>query len=116
MFLTEEPLDSTAIPFSNAKVGRRRKVADGRWLVVDRIVCRPGGDLQALQRDVRQLATKLSQADPFTFGLLNCKGVMRTVQAPRGGTSSFDLIFRAPGRPEEFRSLRQALVYPGKNL
>jgi len=116
VFLSQEQLECITIPFSGVKAGRRRKAADTKWLIIDSIVSRPGANLQVLERDVRQLATKLSQADPFTFGLLNCKGVMRTAHGSQRGISSFDLIFRCPGRPEELRSLRQVLLGLNKRL
>lgn len=98
-----------SIPYTNAKAARR----GDRWYIVESRTCRH--EMQELMTDdIRDLATKLSRADPLTFGLLNCKGAMR-VTDPRQPSRvlSFDLVFRIPDGMEIPRSLRQTLtLYP----
>lgn len=113
IFLPPVAFDFTPIPYSKAKAARRRGSND-RWFIVDSLACRPGM-ADAMTNDVRDLAQKLSCADPLTFGLLNCKGAMR-ITDPRQPSRifSFDLFFRIPDGLEIPQSLRQVfLLYPG---
>ncbi|KAH7163003.1 hypothetical protein B0J13DRAFT_615609 [Dactylonectria estremocensis] len=113
IFLPPAAFDFTPIPYSKAKAARRRGSSD-QWFIVDSLACRPGSR-EAMTNDVRELAQKLSCADPLTFGLLNCKGAMR-ITDPRQPSfiHSFDLFFRIPDGLEIPQSLRQVfLLYPG---
>ncbi|KAF7545872.1 hypothetical protein G7Z17_g8852 [Cylindrodendrum hubeiense] len=113
IFLPPVAFDFTPIPYSKAKAARRHGSND-RWFIVDSLVCRPGST-DAMTNDVRDLAQKLSHADPLTFGLLNCKGAMR-ITDPRQPSHiiSFDLFLRIPDGMEIPQSLRQFfLLYPG---
>lgn len=75
LFLDDQAdLVATAIPFCTATIGSLRSDPQGRFFIVDTIEIRPG---IVKVRDVRRLAAKLSRADPFVFGLLSCKGLIR---------------------------------------
>ncbi|KPM38092.1 hypothetical protein AK830_g8502 [Neonectria ditissima] len=113
IFLPSTPFDFTPIPYSKAKAARRRGSSD-RWFIVDSIRCK-SGNTDVMTNDVRDLAQRLSRADPMTFGLLSCKGAMRRTD-PRQPSRilSFDLFFRIPDGMEVPQSLRQVLIlYPG---
>ncbi|WKT53719.1 hypothetical protein QSH57_004303 [Fusarium oxysporum f. sp. vasinfectum] len=100
------------LPYTNTKAARR----GDRWYIVESRTCKPGMQ-EAMTNDIRDLAQKLSRADPLAFGLLNCKGVTR-VTDPRHPSRivSFDLIFRIPEGMEIPQSLRQSLIlYPGRS-
>ncbi|KAK4034441.1 hypothetical protein C8A01DRAFT_49154 [Parachaetomium inaequale] len=73
----------------------------------------PSTDVRALNDDVRDLARKLKHADPFAFGLLNCKGVMRVFGSPpQLDLAGFDLVFNVPEGTDatEMKSLRGLLL------
>lgn len=60
--------------------------------------------------DVRELARKLSYTDPFAFGILQCKGVIRVMESGSQRPSSFDFVFRTPKTlGNEPRTLRSYL-------
>ncbi|KAJ6035937.1 hypothetical protein N7540_000216 [Penicillium herquei] len=94
--------------------------------------------------DVRVLAAKLSQADPLTFGLLNCKGVVQVkrpgasfTSPPQWGSkltpptsppharspspnnpiySHFQIFFQIPHGIEALKSLREMLLRPDEHM
>ncbi|MCJ1231933.1 hypothetical protein MMC12_008612 [Toensbergia leucococca] len=108
VFLPKDGLETARmreIPFAAAKCVPR--AGSDKWLVVDRILCDPEADVSLVTRDVRELARKLSSVDPFTFGILQCRGVVRVVEPSSGKPSSFDFIFQIPRElSNEPRSLR----------
>lgn len=102
------PLDwqSIAIPFSSATAARGER----QWFIVDRYICRGGRSLTDSNDDVRILAKKLGSINPWTFGLLNCKGVIKVIDRQRKEIQAFDFVFRVPGSLEVVQSLRQNLL------
>ncbi|KAJ4168325.1 hypothetical protein NW754_013659 [Fusarium falciforme] len=112
VFLRKRDLDFLPIPYANAKAACRS--SSDRWFLVDRLTCRPMVDVDVMTRDVRALAQKLTHADPLTFNLLQCKGVMRiTYPYEPSRIRAFDLVFFIPDGMEIPQSLRQALLlYP----
>lgn len=110
IFLPEDGLENArirTIPFASAKCVQR--AGSDKWLVVDSIPCDPEADIGLVTRDVRDLARKLSSADPFTFGILQCRGVVRIVE-PGSGRPSFDFVFQIPREvSNEPRALRSYL-------
>lgn len=68
--------------------------------------------MDALTKDVRNLARKLTEADPLRFGLLRCKGVVRIMRPSTHETESFDMVFRTPNNSTTVRCLREALLRP----
>ncbi|KAM3547802.1 hypothetical protein ARSEF4850_009794 [Beauveria asiatica] len=132
--LPDSPMDWLRIPFSDAKAARLSSASKADWYIVDSIKVngsRPVGDVA---RDVRVLAAKLSEADPLTFSLLNCKGYVAVTQkCPRTTPShsrpgrihlaqvseshraeehysQFRLVFRTPRGMEVLQSLRHLLL------
>ncbi|KAH8654243.1 hypothetical protein BGZ61DRAFT_435191 [Ilyonectria robusta] len=112
IFLPSAHFEYRPIPYTNTKAASRGDC----WYIVESRPCKPGMQ-EAMTDDIRNLAQKLSRADPLAFGLLNCKGVMR-VTDPRqpSRTLSFNLIFRIPNGMGIPQSLRQTLIlYPGRS-
>jgi hypothetical protein len=56
-------------------------------------------------KDARDLATRLRDSNPFTSGILKCKGAMKTTS-----TNSISFVFRVPDEFDRIRSLRQLLL------
>ncbi|QMW44318.1 hypothetical protein G4B11_007738 [Aspergillus flavus] len=139
LFLPEMPMEWADIPFSDARAGRRQDARDDKWYIVDTIGLGHATRRGSITRDVRVLAAKLAQADPLTFGLLNCKGVVPVprphvasavaqqsgeslepptsapphLHSPSSGQrdySHFQIIFRTPQGIERLQSLRQLLL------
>lgn len=112
VFLPEDPLASAQmreIPFAFAKC--MQKAGSENWYVVDCIPCDPHAEISLVTKDVRELATKLRSVEPLTFGLLQCRGVVRITEPSSRRTSSFDFIFNIPEElTSEPKSLRSYLL------
>jgi hypothetical protein len=117
IFLPEDGLSSAkrhAIPFSTAQIVQR--TASNKWLIVDSVSCDPEANSSVLTKDVRDLATKLSQADALTFGLLSCRGVVKVIDPATKKVTSFNFVFKIPEKLENPRSLRSILISADVNL
>ena len=102
------------IPFASAKCMQR--ASSDKWLVVDCIPCDSEVDIGLVTKDVRELARRLSSVDPFTFGILQCRGVVRNTDASGRRPSSFDFVFEIPrGLSNDPKSLRSYL-FSNRNL
>lgn len=114
MGLPECSLQTEDIRWSEARLGRL--TGDSKWYLIDSISTEHAADVSALKRNIRQLAVKLSQADPLAFGLLSCKGVMPVrARDPRTGSPqddivAFHMVFRIPPGMDHLRSLRDLLI------
>jgi hypothetical protein len=95
------------IRWSSAKVVHCR---DGSNYILDSTICPPAVNSARMTEDVRSLAAKLRLANPSTFGLLTCRGVVKHADPADGKVSSFDFLFRPPEGPLQPQSLREALV------
>lgn len=102
------------IPFSTAQLVQRIK--GGKWFILDSVACDPVANVSLLTKDVRDLARRLSHADPFTFSLLECRGVIKVTDPVKKDVIVFDFVFRVPDGLESPRSLRDILVSADHNL
>ncbi|KAL2130291.1 hypothetical protein VTI74DRAFT_6663 [Chaetomium olivicolor] len=120
VFLPNASFETSAILFSRARTAWKRSSTKAtRWFILDTLPCRPGTNHHALNNDVRELAQKLKRADPFAFGLLNCKGIMRVFkEGPQVSLVGFNLVFNGPEQtdPEQLQSLRVMLLVPNGTL
>ncbi|EEU34409.1 uncharacterized protein NECHADRAFT_82257 [Fusarium vanettenii 77-13-4] len=74
VFLKKNELDSMArniMPFCDAVLGQR--VGSSKQLILNRIECSLGANVEIMKKDVRDLGRKLRHRTPQTFGLLTCK-------------------------------------------
>ncbi|KAF1957171.1 hypothetical protein CC80DRAFT_525288 [Byssothecium circinans] len=106
------PAHQNSIPYSAARTVWQ---SDTRHFIVDTVSCPPGGNLDILYKDVRDLARKLSVADPETFGLLQCAGVVRRKAAGYEKPNVFDFLFLFPKGLQNPRSLRSVLLSKDPN-
>lgn len=111
IFLPKDELEIAQlleIPFASTKYMQR--ASSDKWFVVDSIPCDPEADIGLMTRDVRELARKLTSVDPLTFGILQCRGVVRVIEPGNKRPSSFDFVFRIPRElSNEPRTLRSYL-------
>jgi hypothetical protein len=113
IFLPEDGLASAKrqiIPSSTAQTVQRSP--SSKQLILDPVPCDPQADISILTKDIRDLARKLSRADPLTFGLLNCRGVVKVTDPTdpaKKKISSFNFVFNIPWGLENPRSLRSTL-------
>ena len=111
VFLPEDDIDNAEvveIPFSSAK--RMQRAGKDTWRVIDHIPCESSVEIDLLTRDVRDLARKLKSVDSFTFGILQCHGVVKRTDVESKRLSSFDFIFNIPPElNQEPQSLRSYL-------
>jgi len=108
IWLNEEGITNLSIadiPFSSAKLAQRSDGSKG-W-ILESILCPAPVNPTEFTKKIRDLARKLSLADPVTFGLLNCKGVVKQVD---GAVPSFTFVFRMPNGLSEPASLRSMLL------
>jgi hypothetical protein len=112
IFLSEDGLESTRmrkIPYSSAKYVPR--ATSDKWVIVDSIPHDANADIKLVTNDVRSLARKLSCGDVYRFGILQCRGVIRSTRQDSKEIASFDFVFNTPGNPNhELRSLRGLLI------
>jgi hypothetical protein len=77
ILLPDDGVNSTTareIPFACARCVQR--TGSEKWVLVDSVPYDPEADVDLQTRGVRELARKLSCADPFAFGILQCRGVV----------------------------------------
>lgn len=103
----------TSIPFTTASLlqrGPKNKV-----YVLDSVPSFPGLDSSVQNRDVRDLARKLTGTDPLRFGLLRCRGVVKVTNADNE-IESYDFIFHIPPSLRSPKSLRDVLIQAKPDL
>ncbi|KAK3505254.1 hypothetical protein B0T13DRAFT_485892 [Neurospora crassa] len=116
-------MELSEIPMSEVKKGFVE--SERRWYIIDTVQVGAFARARNVLDDVSTLAVKLAQADPFAFGLLNCKGVIpvrsqfigSSASSPSSSSSrsrpdypSFQLVFRLPENLLVLQSLRQLLL------
>jgi hypothetical protein len=102
-----------AVPFCEGIAVATRTHSNGSKsrYILNHIQCEVGAKPQILKRNVRDLVRKLQADDPYTFGLLKCKGfVAETVAAGLTEHLSLALVFREPPVSYNPRSLRDVLL------
>lgn len=109
VFLPKDGLETAEIrkiPFASAKCMQR--TSSSKWVIVDSFPCDPEVNIDLVTKDVRQLARKLSSVEPITFGILQCRGVVRVMDSSTRRPSSFDFVFQIPkelsDKPKSLRS------------
>jgi serine/threonine protein kinase len=98
----------TIMPFCDALLGQR--VGSSKQLILNKIECVPGENVEIIKKDVRDLARKLRHRTPQTFSLLTCKGVVRD-ERKIGPLleATYTLVFEKPEGLTDPRSLRHLL-------
>jgi hypothetical protein len=117
LFLPEDELLSAnrqKIPFSTAQTMQR--ATSSKFFILDSVACDPEASISLLTKDVRDLARKLIFADPLTFSLLKCHGVVKVIDRTKKKVASFDFAFRVPEGMGNPRSLRSVLISADSNL
>ncbi|KAF5557326.1 hypothetical protein FPHYL_7736 [Fusarium phyllophilum] len=92
-----QDLDWKTIPFCKAQLAIRKHE---RCFIIENVFQETVG-----WRDARELASRLRDSSPFTFGMLKCKGV---VQSPTGLPLKF--VFGVPEGYSKVQSCRQLLL------
>lgn len=100
------------IPYSAARWMQRIGRGGTRCYVIDTVSCIAGVSVDSLTKDVRELARKLSVADPALFGLLQCRGVVKIYGSESRKPTAFDFIFQIPPGLNSPSSLRSILLEP----
>lgn len=124
VFMSEEGLEGgqiTQIPHSSASL-MLRPSKNNVYFVIDSIHARTGVNAEQLKHDIRDLARKLSSADPLAFGLLKCHGVIKPHLKTRfrnmtvAEEEPLRFIFSVPSRLTKPKSLRHLLVEADQSL
>jgi hypothetical protein len=99
-------LDSTTfidIPFSSAMLVQR--VRSKNWLILDSVSCDFLLDIDQRKKAIRDLAIKLTRADPSKFALLKCASIVAAK-----GLDKFQLVFKTPENMFDAQTLRASLI------
>ncbi|KAI0873146.1 hypothetical protein GGS24DRAFT_464971 [Hypoxylon argillaceum] len=80
-------------------------------LIVELISCPPGTASQ-VKTDVENLAKKLQNVDPNTFGLLCCKGILKNHDPGNKQLSAIEFVYRTPRDSRRPETLRHHLLRP----
>ncbi|KAF4959482.1 hypothetical protein FGADI_1703 [Fusarium gaditjirri] len=91
-------LDIQVIPYCETELAVRK--TDEKYFIIDTV----SRDTVAL-RDVRELASRLRDSNPSTFGTLKCKGVVQLSKE-----SSLKFVFSVPDGYPKVRSCRELLL------
>ncbi|KAK1240292.1 hypothetical protein MKX08_007734 [Trichoderma sp. CBMAI-0020] len=109
--LNAESVQSLA--YSPARIARRAD--NGELVVLDSITCISRANINSALRDIRNFARRLKHTEPFTFGLLECKGILNEDGVDtKVGTSTpptgLSFVFRMPPTHSHAQSLRHRLL------
>ncbi|RGP78809.1 het-s domain-containing [Fusarium longipes] len=91
-------LDKRTIQYSKAEIAIREK--ENKYFILDTI----SRDIVSL-RDARELASRLRDSSPLTFGTLKCKGIVQSSTEP-----SLTFVFGVPEGYSTVRSCRELLL------
>jgi hypothetical protein len=105
----------TRLPYSTACLLQRGP--KNNIYVLDSVQSLREADPAVQNTDVRDLARKLANADPLKFGLLQCRGVVKVLDAEKR-IASYDFIFHIAPSLRSPQSLRKILIdaKPGISL
>ncbi|EWY81053.1 hypothetical protein FOYG_15340 [Fusarium oxysporum NRRL 32931] len=92
-----QELEWKAIPYCKAELAIRK---EEKYFVVENVSRQTVG-----WRDARELASRLRDSSPFTFGMLKCKGVVQS-----STDSSLKFVFGVPEGYSKVQSCRQLLL------
>ncbi|WYZ42300.1 hypothetical protein EsH8_V_001195 [Colletotrichum jinshuiense] len=112
----------SSIPFSPVRTAQR--VNNSQIILLDPVTLTSRPSVSAVLRDIRNFARRLRHADPFRFGLLECKGILKgesevSVKAKTSHQScaitEFTFVFRLPTTYSKIQSLRWRLLNWSEN-
>ncbi|KAK8041600.1 hypothetical protein PG994_014607 [Apiospora phragmitis] len=112
VFLPFDPsLEYSPISFSLARLAlRHSRNGPAKQFIVDRFDIPPQSNQLSVEKDARDLARKLANADPNAFGLLKAKGVITVQGQDSQHIEQFNFIYHVPEGLRTPISLRQGLV------
>ncbi|KAF2028500.1 hypothetical protein EK21DRAFT_101818 [Setomelanomma holmii] len=97
------------IAYCNGMTIATRQSSNGqaRVYILNPIVCEPTSKYQSIKKNTRDLGQRLQHDEPYTFGLLTCKGF---ISGTRPSDPSLTMVFRNPPGSHSPRSLRELLL------
>ncbi|KAL6894962.1 hypothetical protein GGI43DRAFT_411547 [Trichoderma evansii] len=109
--LITESIQSLA--YSPVRIAQRAD--NGELVVLDPITCISRANINSALRDIRNFARRLKHTDPFTFGLLECKGILNeedsdTKTSKAVPPTGLSFVFRVPPTHSHAQSLRHRLL------
>ncbi|KEF56895.1 uncharacterized protein A1O9_07085 [Exophiala aquamarina CBS 119918] len=84
-------------------------------LILDTVTCERNADQEQVKKDVRDLAQKLKNCDPGSFGLLQCSGVVSTPKPAAPASKSYAFVYKYPPALGNPKSLRDLLIKGDQN-
>ncbi|KAK7910616.1 hypothetical protein PG985_013097 [Apiospora marii] len=111
VFLPPDPLELSPILFSVARLALRHTAGKPpKQFIIDRFEIPLQSNQMTAKNDARNLARKLANADPNTFGLLKAKGVMTGEGQRIEQVEQFNFVYYVPQHLTAPISLRQILM------
>jgi hypothetical protein len=86
---------------------RTSSIGQNRSYILNFIVCGPSTKYQSVKKCTLDLARRLQHNEPYTFGILACKGF---VAGSNSADPSLIMVFRNPPASDSPRSLRELLI------
>lgn len=116
VFLLPEGLSTESVQsLAYSPVRLARRADNGELVVLDPITCISRANINSALRDIRNFARRLKHTDPFTFGLLECKGILNEDGSDtKPGTAipptGLSFVLRMPPTHSHAQSLRHRLL------
>jgi hypothetical protein len=115
IFLPEQGLHTTfssTIPHSTIKTVQRHTESQksDQSYIIETFDCSSNVDRKLVTRNVRNFAIKLAHAEPESFGLLRCKGVIPHCPDESRVPTSFTFVYWMPNGMSQPISLRSRLI------
>jgi hypothetical protein len=95
------------LPFLTARLVK--EPGSDELLIIEAVDISIRVDLQR-KTDVQSLARRLQHADPRTFGLLHCEGILLQADQVNGGLSTMEVVYKAQSTTQPPATLRQLLL------
>ncbi|KAK0650999.1 hypothetical protein B0T16DRAFT_72038 [Cercophora newfieldiana] len=88
--------NTTALKYASTRVLSRGGDASERSFLIDTLSCSSYVDVGKAKRDSESLAKRLKVANPETFGLLRCQGLVKSKAVGANRLSAIHFVFRMP--------------------
>lgn len=116
VFLAEREMETLSIPYSSAKLAKFPTSRSGMSMILVKVDISNGVSKADKTEDVRDLARRLKNANPYAFGLLKCTGAIkifhRSPERREKWLTGIDIVFETPKNTDarQMHSLRELLV------
>ncbi|KAH8808783.1 HET-s/LopB domain protein [Xylogone sp. PMI_703] len=108
IWIDDIDLNLSSISYSSAQISVLQEINE--IVLIDTMVSNPTANPNQTLKEVRNLARILAEVDPFTFGLLRCRGVMKITRLNKSSCFDYKFVFNIPPQISNPKSLRSILL------